>query len=79
VEQNVRPGPFNVLFRVQSIMAWSFTLALLALGNWAIAQSPSDVLGAALDAPMLGGGRRTGSTAMLRFGCSELVVERLDP
>jgi hypothetical protein len=32
-----------------------------------------------LDEPMLRGPPRTGSTAMLRFGCSQVVIERLDP
>ncbi|AEO54532.1 hypothetical protein MYCTH_2297192 [Thermothelomyces thermophilus ATCC 42464] len=32
-----------------------------------------------LDEPMLRGPPRTSSSAMLRFGCSQVVIERLDP
>jgi hypothetical protein len=48
--------------------------ALLALAHRAAAQT-----GVELDEPMLRGGRPTGPQAMLRFGCSQVVIERLDP
>ncbi len=37
--------------------------------------------GVELDRPMLGpgGGGRRGPGAMLRFGCSQISIERLDP
>ncbi|KAH9906899.1 hypothetical protein F4778DRAFT_800843 [Xylariomycetidae sp. FL2044] len=35
--------------------------------------------GSDLDAPMLMGGRPNGPGSMLRFGCSQVVIERLDP
>jgi hypothetical protein len=60
-------------------MLWYSTLALTALLAYASAQSPSDILGAELDAPMMGNGQRTSPVAMLRFGCSQSVIERLDP
>ncbi len=60
-------------------MALLAVLALLALVGASSAQSPADILGAELDAPMVRGGRRVGASAMLRFGCSQVVVERLDP
>lgn len=58
-------------------MFWSRLVALsaLALGR-AAAQGGADQ-----DEPMLrgGGGARRSSAAMLRFGCSQVVIERLDP
>lgn len=47
---------------------------LLALAQYVSAQT-----GVELDEPMLRGGRPNGPQAMLRFGCSQLVIERLDP
>lgn len=55
-------------------MIRSSYLALSALVSLSMAQS-----GIELDQPMLQGPPRTGPTAMLRFGCSQVVIERLDP
>ncbi|KAF2707741.1 hypothetical protein K504DRAFT_458220 [Pleomassaria siparia CBS 279.74] len=55
-------------------MIWATILTLSALMSNAVAQSGVD-----LDKPMLGGGGRIGPGAMLRFGCSQVVIERLDP
>ena len=52
----------------------SFIFALSILVGYVAAQTGVD-----LDAPMLAGGPRGGSGAMLRFGCSQVVIERLDP
>lgn len=60
-------------------MARFLILALSALLGGSSAQSPADILGAELDAPMVGSGGRAGPGAMLRFGCSQVVIERLDP
>lgn len=78
-EQDLRHRQLPILFDFQVLMAWSSFLALLALTSRGFTQSPADILGAELDAPMLGGGIRTGPGAMLRFGCSQVVIERLDP
>jgi hypothetical protein len=42
-------------------------LAFMSLAGYVVAQSGVD-----LDKPMLGGGGRRGSGAMLRFGCSQV-------
>lgn len=60
-------------------MARFLIIALSALLGRSSAQSPADILGAELDAPMVGSGGRAGPGAMLRFGCSQVVIERLDP
>jgi hypothetical protein len=52
--------------------------SFVAFAALAACQS-ADELGAQLDAPMLRGGRPNGPGAMLRFGCSQVVIERLDP
>jgi hypothetical protein len=57
-------------------MFWSRASMLSALAGIAAAQFYE---GYELDEPMLRGPRRTGSSAMLRFGCSQVVIERLDP
>ena len=59
---------------VNSKMLWSLALALSALVGHGATQT-----GVELDQPMLRGGPRRGSSAMLRFGCSQVVIERLDP
>ena len=46
---------------------------------WALIGHAATQGGVDLDQPMLTGGRRPGAGAMLRFGCSQLVIERLDP
>ncbi len=46
---------------------------------WAFIGHAAAQGGVDLDQPMLTGGRRPGAGAMLRFGCSQLVIERLDP
>lgn len=56
------------------MVATVFLVALSALIHQAASQT-----GVELDEPMLRGGRPTGPQAMLRFGCSQLVIERLDP
>lgn len=57
-------------------MFWSSVVALSALASRATAQYE----GYEGDLPMLGGGGpRNSPTAMLRFGCSQIVIERLDP
>ena len=55
-----------------------YVLALSALAGHVIAQ---DGTGIELDRPMLGGAPSGAprKTAMLRFGCSQIVIERLDP
>jgi len=55
-------------------MFTSTLIALSALAGYGAAQSGTD-----LDQPMLRGGRPRGPGAMLRFGCSQVVIERLDP
>ena len=57
---------------VRSSQLW----ALSALASVAAAQYYE---GYEEDAPMLQGPPRTGPGAMLRFGCSQVVIERLDP
>lgn len=60
-------------------MARFSVLALLALASRGSSQSQADILGAELDAPMVPRGGRAGPGAILRFGCSQSVIERLDP
>lgn len=55
-------------------MLWPCALVASALVGRGATQSGVD-----LDEPMLRGGPRTGTSAMLRFGCSQVVIERLDP
>lgn len=55
-------------------MFWSYLLAVAASAPYAAAQNGADQ-----DAPMLRGGAGPGRGAMLRFGCSQVVIERLDP
>ena len=60
-------------------MVRPYVLALAALlGGHAKAQEGT---GQELDRPMLGSGGQQGprKSAMLRFGCSQIVIERLDP
>jgi hypothetical protein len=57
-------------------MSWSSFFALAGLVARVASQGG---YGVELDAPMLGGGPRRSETAMLRFGCSQVVIERLDP
>lgn len=53
-------------------------VAIFALVGLAAAQQ-QEPDGVELDKPMLMGPPRTGRGAMLRFGCSQVVIERLDP
>jgi len=56
-----------------------YVLALSALAGHVAAQTGT---GIELDLPMLGGAPSSGAprkTAMLRFGCSQIVIERIDP
>jgi hypothetical protein len=56
---------------------WRRALALSALTTRVTAQY---YLGYDGDKPMLENSPpRTGTSAMLRFGCSQVVIERLDP
>ncbi len=74
-----RPGLFFACafgtdrYLVALKMFWSGLVALWAFAGLAATQ------GSDLDEPMLRGGRRRGSGSMLRFGCSQVVIERLDP
>jgi hypothetical protein len=65
--RRLKTYPHNIMFR-------PCLVALSALIGHVTSQS-----GVELDAPMLRGGRPNGPGAMLRFGCSQVVVERLDP
>jgi hypothetical protein len=58
------------------MMLWSYGMALSAAVTRVTAQYYP---GYELDEPMLRGPPRTGPGAMLRFGCSQVVIERLDP
>jgi hypothetical protein len=65
---------------------WYFTIwvmllpSFVALSGVVFHAAAQGGYGVELDAPMLGGGGpRTSKTAMLRFGCSQVVIERLDP
>ncbi|KAK8119867.1 uncharacterized protein PG998_004493 [Apiospora kogelbergensis] len=60
-------------------MFWYAVLILAAHASGAYSQSDGSYNGSDLDAPMLAGGPRGGQGAMLRFGCSQVVIERLDP
>ena len=53
----------------------SSVLALCAITSHHVAAQ----WGVELDEPMLRGGRSRGPLSMLRFGCSQVVIERLDP
>lgn len=58
-------------------MGWNFRfITLSALVHVGAAQYYEGYEG---DKPMLMGPPRTGPGAMLRFGCSQVVIERLDP
>lgn len=58
-------------------MLWCFRfIAVSVLTHPAAAQYYEGYEG---DKPMLMGPPRTGPGAMLRFGCSQVVIERLDP
>lgn len=59
-------------------MLFSYLLAGWKLAGLARADE-EPYPGYELDKPMLGGPPRTSSSAMLRFGCSQVVIERLDP
>lgn len=61
-------------------MTWLSLLALSAVVAGAAAQGQSAAeRGMQLDSPMLQGPRRATPVSMLRFGCSQVVIERLDP
>lgn len=70
-------------------MFWACVLALSALvghaatqgsnGQGGNGQGGNNQSGNPLDAPMLANGGIQGPGAMLRFGCSQSVIERLDP
>ena len=65
-------------------MAWSSLLSLSAVIAQVAAQGAQGQTaaerGMELDKPMLRGPpRRATPVSMLRFGCSQVVIERLDP
>jgi len=62
-------------------MALSFLVALSTLLAHAVGQGQDAAeRGMELDSPMLRGPpRRATPLSMLRFGCSQVVIERLDP
>jgi len=56
-----------------------FTLVAFSVALYGRVMVMAQQEGVELDEPMLRGGPRTGPGAMLRFGCSQVVIERLDP
>ncbi|KAK7957870.1 hypothetical protein PG988_012718 [Apiospora saccharicola] len=60
-------------------MFWQSMFGVASLVSQVYAQSDRSYNGSDLDAPMLAGPPRGGAGAMLRFGCSQAVIERLDP
>ncbi|KAK7996563.1 CTR2 long splice variant [Apiospora arundinis] len=71
--------PKSLAGKINIMMLWYVGLTLVSHVGLAYSQSDGSYNGSDLDAPMLAGGPRGGQGAMLRFGCSQAVIERLDP
>ena len=75
--QSILLLPFTFAVDITAVAMLPYTLvALSGLAGHVAAQGG---YGVELDMPMLGGGARNSKSAMLRFGCSQVVIERLDP